>query len=259
MMMRSLTAQTAITIKEILRGGSIIGFMLTWLLLLMTATAFGTVSIGERMYVIKDFGLFLTTLAVLALTISAGASILAKEIRQKHLYTVLSKPVSRLSYLASKLLGIWISGLVLNITLHLVLCCYVYVLEGSWQPTLLINTLFLAMEGLVMAACSLLIASLFVTPMLVGLVSVLIFIAGRNLDSITALLDARDAGFLLHSLLTVVQALMPRLYLLNIVNDLTYAITPSVSATLYATIYGFSYAAACFILSLYVFSRRDFT
>jgi hypothetical protein len=95
--------------------------------------------------------------------------------------------------------------------------------------------------------------------MLVGLVSILIFIAGRNLDSITALLEARDVGPLLHGLLILVQSLMPRLYLLNIVNDLTYAIMPSAAAALQATIYGFSYATACFILSLYVFSRRDFT
>jgi ABC-type transport system involved in multi-copper enzyme maturation permease subunit len=258
MSIRPLTAQISITMKEILRGGTVIGLFIAWILLLLTATAFGSVSIGERVFVIKDFGLFLTTLSVVCITFIAGSGILSKEIRQKNIYTVLSKPISRFSYLTSKWLGLWIVGLIINTTLHFSLCFYLFLFEGSWHFSILSNILFLGIEGLILSALTLVIASLFVTPMLVGIITFLLFVVGRNLDTISNLLEKTSTESALSYILEIVKSVLPHLYLLNVTNDLTYSIVPSLATMLSASVYGFSYATACFILSLFIFSRRTF-
>ena len=255
---KALYAQIGVTVKDILRGGAIIGLIIGWILLLLAATAFGTVSIGERIFVIKDFGLFLTTLLVVICTVTSGSSLLSKEIRQKNIYTVLSKPISRGSYLLSKWIGLWLVGVILNITLHFLLLLFVFIFEGQWAFSLLSNIYFLALEGVVLSAITLLTASLFVTPMLGGVISFLIFIAGRNLDTVVSLSEKIQLTGASKITFLLLQGALPHLYLLNIVNNLTYSEVPLESYFMTAGVYSFSYATACFILSLFVFSKRNF-
>ena len=252
-------AQTVITTKEILRGGTLPGVATVWALLLLTATAFGTVSVGDRIYVIKDFGLFLTSIASVFMTVSAGAALLSKEIKQKNIYTILSKPITRTQYLLGKFLGIWVASAAVNMLLHVLLVGYIFLLEGVFSPEILFAAVYLDLEIAILSSLCLLVASLFVTPLLVGVITFLLFVAGRNLETILASISTDMSNSPENFLLRNLSAVLPHLYSFNIVNELTFGTYPSLTYMGTVALYAASYAGACFILAVYIFSKRNFS
>ena len=255
---RALLLHTLVIIREILRGGSAIGLIVVWFLCLLIGTAFGSVSIGDQVLVIKDFGLFLSSLATILLTVVSGASLLSKDIKQKHIYTILSKPISRFEYVLAKWMGIWGASVIINLMLHALLVLYVYGINQTIDTTLLIDALFLAGETLVISSLCLLVGSIFVTPLLVGIICFFLFVAGRNLESMYALQQNLPKDSSAHALMQIVLAALPHLYYCNVANGLPYHLIPSLQYTIQSGIYCFSYATACFILASIFLSKRNF-
>jgi ABC-type transport system involved in multi-copper enzyme maturation permease subunit len=103
--MGAVLAIAKATYRESIRQRVLLVVLLLGFLLLGVAVAFSYLSTGEEFRFIVDFGLTGFILVGLGLSVILGAYMIPNEIDRRIVMTVLSKPVSRLTYLVGKVLG----------------------------------------------------------------------------------------------------------------------------------------------------------
>jgi hypothetical protein len=113
--MRSVWAIAVNTIKQALRLKIAVVFII---LLLVLLPVMGTAMTGDgtlkgRLQVFVSYGMSLTRFLLCLLTMIVSIYSLTSDIKQKQIYTVLTKPVRRFQFLAGKLLGVIILSSVL--------------------------------------------------------------------------------------------------------------------------------------------------
>ena len=127
--MHSIWAIAVNTLKQAIRIRVAVVFIVLLAVLLpvlgFSATGDGTVK--GRLQTFVSYGLSLTSLLLCLLTVAVSVYTLTSDIRQKQIYTVLTKPVRRVQLLAGKLLGvILLDALLLSIFAAVIYAIVVY-------------------------------------------------------------------------------------------------------------------------------------
>src|SRR5690606_33901991 len=91
---------------------------------------------GTPTKVALDFGLGALSLSSVGIAIFFGANLLAKEIDQRTIHMIISRPVPRYAFIVGKLLGLCIV-LAINVLLLSVLTISIYFLAGGHYDSLL--------------------------------------------------------------------------------------------------------------------------
>lgn len=106
--MHSILAVAANTIKQAVRMKTVVVFvvLLAVLLPVMAVSMTGDGTLKGQLQGFVSYGLSLTSLLLCLLSITVSVYSLTSDIKQKHIYTVLSKPVRRFEVLCGKLLGV---------------------------------------------------------------------------------------------------------------------------------------------------------
>lgn len=93
------------TYRESIRQRVLLVVLLLGLMLIAVSYGFSSLSTGEEFRFVVDFGLTGITLVGLGLAVILGGFMIPNEIERRVVFTILTKPVSRLQYLTGKLLG----------------------------------------------------------------------------------------------------------------------------------------------------------
>ena len=83
------------TFRELVRGKTLYGVIFTSAIIVAISALFGSVSVGDQLLVVKDFGLFSVSFSAVVFAVITGASLLHKELERKTVFNILSKPVNR--------------------------------------------------------------------------------------------------------------------------------------------------------------------
>ena len=102
------------TFREAVRNKILYSVLAFAVLLVAISALFGSVTIGETQRVIKDFGLFALSFFGAISTIICGVSLLNKELKQKTIHNIISKPVARWEFIVGKYLGLSLTVGVFN-------------------------------------------------------------------------------------------------------------------------------------------------
>lgn len=157
------------TYREAIRNKILYSVMLFAVLLVGASAAFGQITIGNQIHVIKTFGLFAVSFFGAVITIVTGVSLLNKEMKQKTIYNILSKPVARWQFLMGKHLGLTATVGSLVSLMGLGLMGFVYLFEGQVDWNLTLGILFSVLEVCVVASIAIFFSSVVVTTTLTGL------------------------------------------------------------------------------------------
>lgn len=133
--MRSIWAVVTNTIKQALRMKIAVVFVILLIILLpvMGFAITGDGTLKGRLQTFVSYGLSLTSFLLCILTIVASVYSLTNDIKQKQIYTVLTKPIRRFQLLLGKLLGILLldiallvlfSGVIYTITIYTPKFCH---------------------------------------------------------------------------------------------------------------------------------------
>jgi hypothetical protein len=128
--MRSIWAVAVNTVKQALRLKIAVVFIVLLLVLLpvMGLKMTGDSTLKGRMQAFVSYGLSLTTLLLALLTIFTAAYTLTSDVKDKQVYTVLTKPIRRFQFVLGKLFGVILldaalltlfSGIIYSITILL--------------------------------------------------------------------------------------------------------------------------------------------
>lgn len=257
-MIQHISALAHTTFLESIRSKVLYSVLFFAAALVGVSALFGAVTIGDQIVVIKDFGLMAVSLMATGFTIITGTNLLHKELFRKTIYNVLSKSVSRTSFILGKYLGLLATALSISCLMSLGLEVFIVPFQGSIDGPVAVASFYIALELIMLCAIALFFSTIVVTPFLSGLFTFGLFLAGRSADYILTLTTSSTPSTFGNYLLTALYYLLPHFSKLNVANDAAYGIVPSSAHLAWAVIYSCGYAAVVLTIASTIFSHRDF-
>lgn len=255
-----LLAITLNTFREAVRNKILYSVVFFAVILVAISAFFGTVTVGDRVKVIKDFGLFSLSFFGAVITIIAGTSLLNKELKQKTVYNILSKPVRRWQFIVGKYFGLTLTVSVLVSTMGLGLVAFNYCFEGRIDWLLFQGIFFVLLEVAVMAAVSMFFSALVVTTTLSGIFTLGVYISGRSINHLQYFLEhGEEKNEALAQTVRMFDLVVPDLSLFSMNDLLVYGTKVSMGTAGYAVTYCVGYCAVALMLATILFLRRELT
>ncbi len=246
------------TFRESLRSKVLYSLFFFAALLTAVSAFFGSVTIGDQVKVIKDFGLFAISLFAVAYTVISGSSLLYKELARKTIFTILSKPVRRLEFLVGKFLGMYATVSLMTLLMGAGFSLFVFLFEQKVSPNLVTAYVHILFELMIVCAAAILFSSIVVTPMLIGLFTFGLFLAGRSIEILLYFVNEGLVSGFGASVVQIVYWCLPQLEAISVANQVVYGDTIPFQWTLMAGVYAVCYSAVLLVLAQILFSRREF-
>lgn len=253
------------TFRESIRDKILYNIVFLAIALTLFSIVLGEWSVFDRAYVIKSTTLSVMSLSGLMISIFVGISLVQKEIKGRTVLTLLSKPISRASFIVGKYLG-----LLAVVAVHLlILTCIFYVMLfviGADPSFGLLTAIYLIFcEMAVVIAVALLFSS-FSSTVLSALFTLGVYFAGhlsgqlleqvRFASRMGEMGDASSALF--EKAAVVVHAVFPGLYRYNVTTYVVHGVALPDMYLFWNSVYALGYVGVFLAIASWWFSRRDF-
>ena len=263
-------------------------FLLLFALLLIGSSAFLVqLSFQDQFQMLKDVSLGAMSIFTSLLAILATAGLLPKDIEDRTLYTILAKPVSRLAYLAGKLLGVvqllFISTVLMGAMFAVVLCWRVHVASGelmrsgdthenivqqirdlhasAFNPNIWAGGIVIYVKACLLASLTMFVSTFASSSIFTVIVTMVIYFIGhlqgtaRDYWQATNVLNGSDP--LAKAFLLVVALVFPDLQMFNLVDEIVVG-TPIGQWLLIKTVgMGLMYFFIYLLAGFFVFSSKE--
>ncbi|WP_429884413.1 ABC transporter permease subunit [Geoalkalibacter halelectricus] len=268
--MRSILPLALITYKEGIRNRSVFGILLFSLFIFGLNIAVSGLFMREIGKVTVDVNLSALSFSGLLLVLFVGLNLMVKDIDRKTVQLVLSKPISRPSYILGKYLGLLMFILV-SLSVLLVLSCATVVLLSSLYPDYfgtfswgiyLTAAAFIFVKLAVLAAALVLFSSLSTSSFIALIFTVSTYLAGQTIEEVVFYLESSfrtaEVAPALHNFIAVISFILPNLAVFDFAREAAHGIALDPGAVLFSLGYAASYAAVLLVLAAIAFSRREF-
>ncbi len=229
-------------------------FLISALILLLVYVSY-QFTFGVPGRVALEVGLGLMSLATYALSLYMGLTLISSEKKNRTLYMVLSRPVSRFAYLAGKIKGGAFFLLVYLAILTFFISGSLFLLKISFSYSYLITVFFMYLEGvliLVMTLCF----SLFLTTSLAFMMSLVFLLVGHSLGELLTISFVQENPSLL-AVLKFFDAMVPNFYRFNLKDHLFYNAFPGSQTLMNNLFYGVIYIVLFYLLSSMLFKKLN--
>jgi Cu-processing system permease protein len=253
MSLSKISAIAVTTHREAIRGKILYVLFFFAIVLVLVSTVFGKVTIGDQSMVIKDFGLMSISLFTILFCVINGARLLDNELSQKTIYNILSKPISRSVFLIGKFFGMLITATVLELMMALLLSLFLFFVQHQFEPLLFEAYAYIWLEIVLVCGIVIFFSSVVITPLLVGMFSIGLFLAGRSSEYILKLTDSEPT-----STQRLVYAILPHFEKLNVSSDILYGEGKKLLYGGLSAAYVLCYLIILLLLSLFCFRKREF-
>lgn len=246
------------TFREAVRNRILYTVLLFVVLLLGASAFFGSVTIGDQGQVIKDCGLFSLSFFGAVMTIITGVSLLNKELKQKTIYNILSKPVARWQFVFGKHLGLSLTVSLLITAMGVGLFAFVGALEQKPDWLLFQGVFYAMMETTVIASVVIFFSSMAVTTTLPGIFTLGTYVAGHSIEYLKFFVGQNGhGGSFTSALVNIASWVLPDLSLFNANESIVYGNSLSATQAGYALLYCAAYSLTALTLAALIFSRRE--
>ncbi|HEX3019695.1 MAG TPA: ABC transporter permease subunit [Chitinispirillaceae bacterium] len=253
--MRSFITIALNTFRETIRNKVLYNILLAAGVVLMLSMSFGDLSLFSRAQVIADFGLTTMSITGLLLAVFIGVGMLGREISSKTIYMIVTKPVSRESFIAGKFVGLFVV-LVLNLMLiGAVFLISINLMDSEIRIKLGWAVLLIIMEMGIIVAASIFFSS-FTTPTLAAIFTIGFYVSG-HLNDLIGIGAEQKNNPLWSSALKIVYYVIPNLEHFNIRALVVYGLNIPQGYVFSAVCYGLLYIVLFLILSIMLFSGKD--
>jgi len=244
------------TFKEAVRNKVFYLLIVVGILFAFSSHIMGLLTIGDRVKVLKDVGLAAINFFSILIAIFTGINLVYKEIDRKTIFNILSKPVSRASFILGKFFGLSLTLLVALASMAVIFFLFLWLDAGEFDGKILVFFLLLYLELLIVNAISVLFSS-FSTPILASIFTISLYLIGHISWTFNAFK---------HNLVRPVEKgiayffyyLMPNLEKLNIKNQVVLNTPLDAGVILDSIMYAVCYIAAVLILAILIFNKKEF-
>ena len=253
------------TFRESIRDKILYNIVFLAVALTLFSIVLGEWSVFDRAYVIKSTTLSVMSLSGLLISIFVGISLVQKEIKGRTVLTLLSKPISRASFIVGKYFGLLA---VVFVHLAILTCIYYLMLFfTNADPSLnLLTAIYLIFcEMAVVIAVALLFSS-FSSTVLSALFTLGVYFAGhlsnelleqvRFASRMGEMGDASSAVF--ERAAVIIHAVFPGLYRFNVTSYVVHGLSLPDMYLFWNSVYALGYVGVFLAIASWWFSRRDF-
>ena len=244
------------TYREAIRSKILYAVFFFAMTLVALSAVFGAVSIGSQTKVMKDFSLFALSFFGVISCVATGVNLLNREIKQKTIYNILSKPVARWQFVLGKQLGLMAVSLTLTAITGGVMVGFIALFEGAVDPLLFQGIYFVMLEMVVVSSLVIFFSSLVITTTLTALFTIGTYLGGRSIPYLDYF-SAQDFSAGTRSVIAILRHVLPNLSQFNYADQLVYGISASATEALLAGGYALCWAAALFVGASAIFHFRE--
>ena len=243
------------TFRESIRQKILLAILAFALLFIASTIMLGSLSLGEDIKVIKDFGLAGIYLFSLIISIFLGTSLISTEIDRHTIYIILSRPVSSIQIIIGKFIGLLASVLLSILIMTAVYLAIVVLKGGGFDAKSLIAILLQLFEISLFIALSILFST-FATPLASALYAVLILFIGHSLTLI--LQGAQKSTALFKYLAFGLYYVLPNLEKFNIRNIVVHSSAINSKEIIFSILYGIAYTAIVLYLANLSLKKQEY-
>lgn len=267
--MRAISWIALNVFKESVRDRVPYSLVLFAVLLIGASFLIGQLTAGQDVKIIKDVGLAAIAIFGLFIAIFIGIGLVSKEVERRSVYPLLAKPISRPQFIVGKYAGLVLTlaanVAVMTVALYAVLAYLTYTespeLRAAWDapgvdPRMLKAIALIFVELMVVTAVALLFST-FSTPLLAATLTFGLYVAGhfntdlRNFDQVV---ESRPAVWLARGAYHV----LPDLSAFDVKTEVVHGLPVTVGYVSTTAAYGLAYITALVLISVVIFSGRDF-
>jgi ABC-type transport system involved in multi-copper enzyme maturation permease subunit len=244
------------TYKELIRDKALYILIFFAMGLLGLSILLSQLSIHENLRLTTDFGFSGIFLAIVAMTLFVGSTLVYREIDKKTILFLMSYPLSRSQFIMGKFFGFAAMLSTLLLGLGIALASLLFMI--AWEPTsaFLIAFYGIFLEILLLLSMTLLFGVIIRPILVVGSV-VGLFLIGHGMNGFSEIV-ARGQNDFLKTLSQILKWTLPNLENMNWMNQVVYAeIVPS-RTILFASVYTLGWVIFFLSLAVVLFRRRDF-
>lgn len=253
--MKNLFIVLKYTVIEVYHSKLMVGIAMLAFGLVVISYVASEFAYGAPAKVALDVGLGVMSLSNLAISIFIGATLLSKEIEQRTLYMIISRPISRATFIIGKILGLS-SVLFLNTFLLGLFSMGLFIYYGGkWEYLFVWTLLFSFLEAFIVLLFSVVFSLVTNTTLsVVGTVGV--FVVGHALNDTAKSIFVKISG----TFSTIISAsyfLVPNFYRLNLKDFLLYEQNIKLNYLLGTSVYAILYLLALFFLVTLLFRNKN--
>lgn len=265
--MKTLLALTKNTLRETMRDRILLVMIFFAVALIIGTILLSSLSARQGEKVILDVGLGMIDIFGLLITLFVGAHLIFREIDKKTILLLLSKPISRSSFLLSKFFGLSallaiMTGIMLVVFLFVLGFGTDYLMNGEYinmafLGKILLISFFSLLSFLLLVAIVLFFSS-FLSPIVATFSALSLFVIGHITDDLRMFAQDNDVSSLFSSFADIAYFGLPNFSFLNLkifaLNDITLT-----GVQLFAAAGGALLWMTLFLLGgTFFFSRKEF-
>lgn len=253
--MKSLLVVSKYTFLEVYRSKVMLSILFLGFGLLVLSYVASEFAYGAPTKVALDVGFGIMSLSNLVISIFIGSTLLAKEIEQKTIYMVISRPISRTSFLFGKMIGLS-SVLLINTLVLGILSCSLYLFfGGQWQDLFVWTIYFSFIEALFIMSFAVLF-SLITNTTLSVILSLSIFVTGHAINETSKLFFTKNSIFF-DIVVKCSSMLIPNFYRLNLKDFVLYKQNVSSEYLVSTNAYALFYLSFLLVILLNIFRTKS--
>ena len=257
--MRKIALLAVNTFRESVRSKVPLAFFFCAISLMLISALFSATTIGDRIQLLKDFGLASVSLTTVTFVVIAGSSLLAKELQRRTIFNILARPVPRYEFLLGKFFGLFFTSILLICIMGAALLALLYCFNGAIDLSVMEAYGFMILELAIVCATAIFFSSIVVTPSLNGLFTFGAFLAGRSVEYLANFSQDTDIPSILRYIAHILYAVLPHLNRLYVANDTVYGISLTLRYFGWAALYACGYSALLLALAAVAFERKNFS
>ena len=253
--------------RESIRRRTLIAFLLFSMLLIGSSTFLTVLSPGEEVKMVKDVCLSGISFFGMLIAVFAAGALIPSEMDNRTIYTILSKPMKRFTYLLGKYIGAQLT-ILLNIGLMSVLFLTILYLQSRRFPaelqtpfsTVALVTskamLLVYFELLVLSALAFAVSTLSTSATLPVIGGIFIYIVGHSVDYLKNLSEHAESEFL-GGIIRQFYLILPNFSNFYLRNQLIHNDPYIPQGIMKLFIYAFLYAGFGFLIAYLLFRKKD--
>jgi Cu-processing system permease protein len=245
------------TLRGLIRDRVFYAIVLFSVLFTLFSFLLASLTLTENRKVLVDFGLTAISMSGIAMGLFVGLVAIGKEIESKTIYTVLSKPISRLEFMLGKFLGCLLAIILGHLIFSLGLWTVLGALGEGFPQGLIACFYLMILESVFVLALAMFLSTSVSSSFLAGSITVAIFLMGRSSNTFRVIEQKSDSP-LIKNAMRILYDLVPNLGRFNIREVVAYAKPYPEQMLFWSTLYWVSYLIFILGLTALVLRKKDF-
>ncbi len=243
------------TFREAVRNRILYTIFAFALIMIVSSVLLGTIMVGNKERIILDVGFGCISIFSMLISIFLGISLVSREIEKKTLYTIVTKPISRLEFLLGKTAGLIMTVFVIEAIMTLVLFVVHWIYTGSWNSLIVLPPFMTFFESIVIISFAVLFSS-YSNPILAAMFTLTFYVVG-NLSWGLKLLIRKLESSAFKLFFSGLYHLLPNLELFHYGNKVTHSLTINYGNISLSVLYSVVYSFTLLIIAWMIFENKD--